>query len=250
MFGFGIDKRTLYIILAVFGVITIMSWGTAGILSFLLSLPAVIIALTFHEFAHAYAADKLGDDTPRMQGRLNLNPLSHIDWFGLITLAIFHFGWGKPVQVNRRNFSNKKISNSGAEAIVAIAGPIMNFIVAFVFTILFFILLTFAPSFLLALKGTVYTIILNIILINISLGIFNLIPIPPLDGSKVLIHFLPYNGKRWFEDNQYTFYIVLLFLVFIRINGVSLISQLLNPVISGIFSGMSWIVTSVINLFV
>ena len=247
MFGFGIDKRTLYILLAILAVFTIASLGTSGILGILLSIPAVLIALTFHEFAHAYAADKLGDDTPRMQGRLNLNPMSHIDWFGIIMLVVAGFGWGKPVQIDRRNFSNNKISTSAAEAI---AGPIMNFLIAFVFTIILFVLMLLVPSFLSLLDGAMYVIILNIIIINISLGIFNLIPIPPLDGSKVLMHFLPYNGKQWFENNQYTFYIVLLFLVFIRINGASIISQILTPAVQGIFSGMSWIVTSVINLFI
>lgn len=250
MFGFGIDKRTLYILLGVLAVFTIVSLGADGILDLLLTIPAVLIALTFHEFAHAYAADKLGDDTPRMQGRLNLNPMSHVDWFGMIMLIVAGFGWGKPVQINRRNFSNDKISSSAAEAIVSIAGPIMNFVLAFVFTIIFWILLTFAPGFLLGAKGTVYAILLNIILINISLGIFNLIPIPPLDGSKVLTHFLPYNAKQWFENNQYTFYIVLLFLVFIRVGGVSIISQILTPAVSGIFSGMSWVVTNIIGLFI
>ena len=250
MFGFGIDKRTLYILLGILVVFTILSLGTSGILDILLSVPAVLIALTFHEFAHAYAADKLGDYTPRSQGRLNLNPMSHIDWFGIIMLVVAGFGWGKPVQINPRNFSNPKMSRSAAEAIVAIAGPIMNFFIAFIFTIIFFVLLAFAPNFLMALQGAVYVIILNIIIINISLGVFNLIPVPPLDGSKVLMHFLPYNAKQWFENNQYTFYIVLLFLVFIRINGASIISQILTPAVQGIFSGMSWIVTSVINLFV
>lgn len=250
MFGYGIDRRTLYIVLAIFAVFTIMSLGVNGIVDLLLSIPAVLIALTFHEFAHAYAADKLGDDTPRMQGRLNLNPFSHVDWFGMIMLIVAGFGWGKPVEINRRNFSNEKFSSSTAEAIVAIAGPLMNFIIAFVFTIIFYILVAFAPQVMMALKGTLYVIILNIILVNISLGIFNLIPIPPLDGSKVLIRFLPYNAKQWFENNQYTFYIVMLLLVFIRIGGVSLISRVLTPAISGIFSGMSWVVTSIINLFV
>lgn len=250
MFGYGIDKKTLYILLAILAVFTIASLGANGILDLLLSIPAVLIALTFHEFAHAYAADKLGDDTPRMQGRLNLNPFSHVDWFGMIMLIIAGFGWGKPVQINRRNFSNSKISTSSAEAIVAIAGPIMNFIIAFIFTIIMFVLLVFAPSVLAALNGSIYVIFLNIILVNISLGLFNLIPVPPLDGSKVLIHFLPYNAKQWFENNQYTFYIVLLLLVFIRINGVSLISHILTPAISGIFNGMSWVVTSIINLFI
>ncbi len=249
MFGYGIDKRTLYIVLAVLAVFTIISLGTSGILNILLSIPAVLIALTFHEFAHAYAADKLGDDTPRMQGRLNLNPFSHVDWIGMIMLIVAGFGWGKPVEINRRNFSNSRFSASAAEAIVAISGPVMNFIVAFVFTIIYWVLLIFSPNVLIALDGTISVVFLNIILINISLGLFNLIPIPPLDGSKVLIHFLPYNAKQWFENNQYTFYIVLLILVFIKIGGVSVISRILTPAISGIFNGMSWIVTSVINLF-
>ena len=250
MFGFGIDKRTLYILLGILAVFTIVSLGADGILDLLLTIPAVLIALTFHEFAHAYTADKLGDDTPRMQGRLNLNPMSHVDWFGMIMLIVAGFGWGKPVQINRRNFSNDKISSSAAEAIVSIAGPIMNFVLAFVFTIIFYLLFAFAPGFLFIAKGTVYAILINIIFINISLGIFNLIPIPPLDGSKVLTHFLPYNAKQWFENNQYTFYIVLLFLVFIRVGGVSIISQILTPAVSGIFSGMSWVVTNIIGLFI
>ena len=245
MFGFGIDKRTLYIILGILVLFTLINLGTAGILSLLLSIPAVLIALTFHEFAHAYVADKLGDYTPRMQGRLNLNPLSHIDWFGMIMLVVAGFGWGKPVEISRRNFSNTKLSQSAAEAIVAIAGPIMNFLIAFVFTIIFYVLIAFVPSFTFVLGGTIYIVVFNIIIINISLGIFNLIPIPPLDGSKVLMHFLPYNAKQWFENNQYTFYIVLLLLVFF-----GLVSPILTPLVQGIFSGMSWIVTSVINLFV
>lgn len=133
---------------------------------------------------------------------------------------------------------------------MAIAGPIMNFLIAFIFTIIFFVLSAFVPNFLFALDGAIYVIFLNIILINISLGVFNLIPVPPLDGSKVLMHFLPYNAKQWFESKQYIFYIVLLFLVFIDINGTSVISHILSPVINGIFNGMSWIVTSIINLFV
>lgn len=245
MFGFGIDKRTLYIILGILVLFTLINLGTAGILSLLLSIPAVLIALTFHEFAHAYVADKLGDYTPRMQGRLNLNPLSHIDWFGMIMLVVAGFGWGKPVEISRRNFSNTKLSPSAAEAIVAIAGPIMNFLIAFVFTIIFYVLIAFVPSFMSVLGGTIYIVVLNIIIINISLGIFNLIPIPPLDGSKVLMHFLPYNAKQWFENNQYTFYIVLLLLVFF-----GFISPILTPLVHGIFSGMSWVVTSVINLFI
>lgn len=95
MFGYGIDKRTLYILLGIFALFYLINLGTSGILGILLSLPGVIIALTFHEFAHAFAADKLGDDTPRRQGRLNLNPLSHTDWFRNDNVSSSRFWLGK-----------------------------------------------------------------------------------------------------------------------------------------------------------
>ena len=249
MFGYGIDKKTLYIVLGIFAVFTIFSLGTSGILGILVSIPGIIIALTFHEFAHAFVAIKLGDSTPKLQGRNSLNPLRHIDWFGMIMLLVAGFGWGKPVQIDKGNFRNKKLSASAAEAIVALAGPIMNFLLAFIFSIVLYALVAFAPNFIFSLNGTVYEIVLNIVFINICLGIFNLIPIPPLDGSKVLMHFLPYNAKCWLDNNKYTFYIVLLLLTFIRIGGTSIIGRLLIPAANGVFSGFSFVATNIIKLF-
>ena len=127
----------LYILLAILALFSIASMRVNGILSLLLTLPGVLVAITFHEFAHAFAADKLGDDTPRMQGRLNLNPLNHLDPIGFFILLFVHIGWGKPVQINPRNF-DRKISMSAGEAIVSFAGPLMNFILAIVFTIIYF----------------------------------------------------------------------------------------------------------------
>ena len=115
MFNLGFDRRTITIIIVVMLGMWLMSAGTEGILGLLLTIPGVLIALTFHEFAHAYAADKLGDKTPRIQGRLNLNPLSHIDPFGFVFLIVAGFGWGKPVQIDSRNF-NGKYSLSKSEA--------------------------------------------------------------------------------------------------------------------------------------
>ena len=132
---FNLDKRTLYIIIGFLLLMNVFSGGR-NIESIILALPGVIVAMTFHEFAHAYVATKLGDDTPRLQGRLNLNPMSHIDPIGLISLALLGFGWGKPVQINPRNFDGK-YSLSKAEAMVAAAGPIMNFILALVFIIIY-----------------------------------------------------------------------------------------------------------------
>lgn len=125
---FNVDKRILYIIIAIFAVSTIVQYiqNPMELLALLLTLPGVIVAITFHEFAHAFVADKLGDDTPRRQGRLNLNPLSHIDPVGFFMLIFAHFGWGKPVEINPTNF-NRKRSMSAQEAIVALAGPVNEF---------------------------------------------------------------------------------------------------------------------------
>ena len=99
MFNFMFDKKTITIVLAIILGLWLISAGTGGILNLLLTIPGVLIALTFHEFAHAFAANKLGDETPKLQGRLNLNPLSHIDPVGFIFLIVAGFGWGKPVQI-------------------------------------------------------------------------------------------------------------------------------------------------------
>ena len=128
------DRKTLFIILGVMILMNILLGGRS-IEGILYALPGVIVAMTFHEFAHAWVATKLGDETPRLQGRLTLNPLNHIDPVGLICLVLLGFGWGKPVQITPRNFDGK-YSLSKAEAIVAAAGPIMNFIIAFIFLII------------------------------------------------------------------------------------------------------------------
>ncbi len=188
-----IDKRFIYIIIGVFALYSIIGLlsNPMALLGLLFSIPGVLIAITFHEYAHAFAADKLGDDTPRLQGRLSLNPFAHLDPVGSIMLLFAGFGWGKPVQINSRNF-NRTISMSKGEAIVSAAGPIMNFILSIVFCVIYFIIYKFAGAFAVTQVGMiVLDIIKSIIAINIGLGIFNLIPLPPLDGSKILKNFLP-----------------------------------------------------------
>lgn len=151
---FYTDKRFLYLILAVFIVTGIMGMTQDKILSLVLTLPAVLIAITFHEFAHGFAADKLGDDTPRMQNRLNLNPLSHLDPVGFVLLLFAGFGWGKPVQINPRNF-DRKYSMEAGEAIVAFAGPLMNFILAIIFTLIYVAVYKFGASFIITDAGAI-----------------------------------------------------------------------------------------------
>ena len=213
---FGLDRRTLYI------------------------FSGVVVAMTFHEFAHAYAATKLGDDTPKLQGRLNLNPLSHTDPVGLICLLLVGFGWGKPVQINPRNFDGK-YSLTKAEAIVSIAGPLMNFFLAFVFIIISVVIdLWFnIPA---KVMWIINEIITSIILMNIGLGVFNLIPVYPLDGSKVLFHFLPFKGREWLMRNQMILTVILFALV--------LFTNIISYISIYILQGMVYVVSLIFGLFI
>ena len=177
------------------------------IIQLLFSAVAAMIALTVHEYCHGYAAYRLGDDTARNFGRLTLNPLKHIDVYGAICMIFFHIGWAKPVPINARNFKNPKRDF----AITAVAGPAANLILGF-FTIPFF-LLVFNVYFDLYLKsygsgGFELNLWRNLAIflkafysINIGLGLFNLLPIPPFDGSRLLNVFLP--PKTYFEIMKY-----------------------------------------------
>ena len=247
MFNFNIDKKTIYIIIGILALATIIGYiqRTGELLALLLTLPGVIIAITFHEFAHAEAAYRLGDDTPKYQGRLTLNPLAHIDPIGLLMLIFIHIGWGKPVQINPRNF-NRKMSMSAQEAIVALAGPSMNIFIAFILTIIIFAITVFSPAFILTRVGYIIMLTLQLtVTVNIGLGVFNLIPIPPLDGSKILMHFLPYESRNWFLEHQNIFY-----LIFLVLWITNLISYITAPVISFVSNGIYNLVALIFNLFI
>lgn len=150
----------------------------------ILLIPAVLFAVSFHEFSHGFVAYKLGDPTPKYQGRLTLNPLAHLDPIGTLMLVIFHFGWAKPVLINPYNFSNRR----RAMMLVGMAGPLSNVFLAFVFAALLDIL----PGLFSWRTGLIVQrfILLNIA-INLGLAAFNLIPVPPLDGSRILTGLLP-----------------------------------------------------------
>ncbi len=230
------DKRFLYVILGILIISNLARMTTEGLLAILLTLPAVLIAITFHEYAHAFAATKLGDDTPMLQGRLTLNPMKHIDPVGFALLLFAGFGWGKPVQINPRNF-NRKYSIEAGEAIVSVAGPIMNFVLAVVFALIYAALYRFAPTFIITQVGAiVFDMLLYLVMINIGLGVFNLIPLPPLDGSKILIKFLPYNAKQWFRNKETIFYIIFLVLWISGLTGY-IISPALNFLYRGMLNG-------------
>lgn len=155
--------------------------NTDKIIYYIITGLAALFTIMFHEIAHGFAAYALGDTTAKERGRLSLNPIKHIDWFGLLMLIVVGFGWAKPVPVDMRYFKNPRRDM----ALVALAGPVMNFLMAFLSTVVIVFLSIFhAPEIIGNFFGTFLTI-------NIGLGIFNLFPIPPLDGSKILGIILP-----------------------------------------------------------
>ena len=242
-----IDRRLIFLIIALMLFSSVMSLMSSEgrLLSLFLSIPGLLIAITFHEFAHAFAADRLGDDTPRRQGRLNLNPFKHLDVFGTIMLIFAGFGWGKPVEINPRNF-NRNISLAKAEAIVAAAGPLTNIVLAFVFEIITCAIIRFAPEFYVSQAGYITNIILqSIVSINIGLGIFNLIPLPPLDGSKILGGFLPYNAKNWLDSHGQIFEIV-----FVALWIIGILSLIISPLINLVYSGIAHLCAAMFGLTV
>ena len=154
-------------------------------------LPAILAGITFHEYAHGKVAELLGDNTPRSQGRLTLNPISHIDPVGFIMLLIVHFGWAKPVLVNPRNFKN--VSFKTGMLLVSLAGPAMNLILALISMYILKYAINMPDS---SSRDLIMMIMWPVVEINLILAAFNLIPLPPLDGSKILAGLLPDSGAR------------------------------------------------------
>ena len=173
--------------------------------------------MPIHEFAHGFIADKLGDPTPRYQGRLTLNPFAHIDYMGSLCILLFGFGWAKPVQVNAYNFRKPKRDM----ALTALAGPVSNILLALICLILANVVILITNSIRLY---YVIAFFFYVAQINVSLAVFNLIPIPPFDGSRLLAVFLP--DKYYYKLMRYERYIYfgLLALLFLGILDIPLMN--------------------------
>ena len=178
-------------------------------------MPGIIIALCVHEFAHAYVADKAGDPTPRAMGRVSLNPGAHIDAIGMIALVLIHFGWGKPVIINRNNFKKQRRDS----IFVAFAGVAMNFVVATALGLALQFSLKSDAILLFFARNTageiIWEILTDIVVINYSLMFFNLLPVPPLDGFNIFTEIFNLRGtKVWNFVYHYSFPILLLIILF------------------------------------
>lgn len=189
-------------------------------LAFLLVATGLVAAITIHEFAHAFVADRLGDPTPGSQGRLTLNPLAHLDPMGTFLIFIFGFGWGRPVMFDPYNLKNPKRDIT----LIALAGPASNLLLATILGILMRLAFAYSPT-----AGFFSTVFADAIYLNIMLAIFNLVPVHPLDGGKILIGILPHNLAIEAQDILNRYGILILLLLILPIGGTSAISQLIGP---------------------
>lgn len=208
-----------------------MNW----FMDILLMLPAILIGLSFHEYAHAKVSSMLGDDVPIHQGRVTINPAAHIDPIGLVALLFIGFGWGKPVEINPRNYKHPRRD----EFLVAIAGVTMNLLIAILFTGILKAISLYMPSLLVGYMGSVIIqIIFNIIQINIVLMVFNLIPIPPLDGFNIVTQIFNLRGTElYYKIYNYGFVILVLLMILdvtdvVLGSAVSYIFNLLGTIFS------------------
>ena len=177
-----------------------------NIMSIIAGLPGLILAMTVHEYAHARVAVELGDITPRVMGRLTLNPKAHIDPIGLLCLFLVHFGWAKPVSINPRNFKNPRRD----DILVSLAGPFANLLLAFLSLVVLLVYSKMGGNMTQGMS-LVFRLIIEY---NIGFAIFNLLPIPPLDGSHVLMQILPRDLAYKLEGlEKYSFIILIIFLM-------------------------------------
>lgn len=206
----------------------------------LINVPIILIALTGHEFAHAFVSTKLGDPTPRYEGRLTMNPLAHLDIIGTLLMIFTGFGWAKPVSINPMYYKDRK----KGMALTAIAGPVSNLIMAFLGVLIGTLLLILGNNL-----GWSYNVLLNINNIfylfafrNLCFMVFNLIPIPPLDGSKVLGLIIP--NRTYYTILQYERYSIILIMV-LSLTGV--FNSVIGGGVSAVFSMISKAVSVIIS---
>ncbi len=202
----------------------------------LLLLPGIIIGLSFHEFAHGIVSYKLGDPTPKQQGRLTLNPMAHIDPIGFLCLFFAGFGWGIPVEIDPRYYKHRRRD----EFMVSLAGVVMNLLIAILFMLVIRLLFSLTPNFAVSsVGGIVLEIIRNVVFINLVLMVFNLIPVPPLDGFGILTEIFDLRRFSWYSTiYQYGIFILLALIL------LNVTDMILTPLVNGAWSLLTNILLS------
>ena len=186
----------------------------------LLILPGIIIGLSFHEFAHGIVSYKLGDPTPKLQGRLTINPAAHIDPFGFLTLLIAGFGWGVPVEIDPRYYKHRRRD----EMLVAFAGVVMNLLIAIVFSFILKILFIVSPPWMMGTFGDILLDVLSyVVYINVVLMVFNLLPVPPLDGFGILTEIFNLRKYSWYYQVYDKGFFILLILIIFNVTDIVLV---------------------------
>lgn len=218
---------------------------TGVIIGVLTRIFIIMAVMPVHEAAHAWAANKLGDPTARFNGRLTLNPLSHINYIGAAMIMLFGFGWANPVPVNPYNFRNQSKRREGM-ALTAAAGPASNLIMAIVFMFLLRAVLAINITSMAVYKIVVWVVyaLQVIVSINLSLAVFNLLPIHPLDGSRILAVFLPERWNEAIERNGQVLSMVLMALVFFGAFG-GIVSGVVNGLYNGMWTAVDWLFSAV-----
>ena len=212
----------------------IMGDLTGFIMDRLMILPGIIIGLSFHEFGHAFVSTKLGDPTPRLQGRVSLNPAAHIDPIGFISLLVLGFGWGKPVQIDPRWYKHRRRD----EILVSVAGVTINLLLAIAGAAIMSIYYRMAGSFISTTGGNlIMQILIGIVQINLVLMVFNLIPCPPLDGFGVITQLFELDRKPWYPRVYQLGPMILIILIIANVT-----SLIISPVVG-------WFYNTLINLF-
>ena len=210
---------------------------------FLLRIPVILLALSVHEAAHGFMADKLGDPTAKLTGRLSLNPLRHLDPVGALALLFLGFGWAKPVMVIARNFKHPKRDM----ALTAAAGPVSNLLLGWLgilFSRLFLFFVGLVPSlpeegsFGLQVLIYTYQFLTLFASLNLSLAVFNLLPFPPLDGSRIFLQFLP--AKWYFGIMKYEQYIQIALILLL---WLGVLTPVLSFLVTNLWEGMEWTVS-------
>lgn len=196
----------------------------------LLMLPGFIVGLTVHEFSHAWVAHRLGDSTARSLGRLTLNPLKHLDFFGTMMLVFVGFGWAKPVPVNMQALKYPRRDM----ALIALAGPVSNLLIAMVVAALMHISLGELATVLQGAEGISLVVLIAVqsVFINVVLAIFNLIPLPPLDGSRILAGIVPASWNHGYEQlERYGPFLLLGLFLLASFTGISIFGKIISPVV-------------------